>query len=75
MFRAGDFETTLALVRLQLVCERGKEALGEGHNSIGDLLPGYFSECGLREVTVYQSDQATPLIPPEPYGGRCAQQV
>jgi len=52
-----------------------RQAFGEGHNSIGDLLPGYFSECGLREVTVYQSDQATPLIPPEPHGGRCAQQV
>jgi SAM-dependent methyltransferase len=59
-----DPEITLALVRLQLICERGKEALGEGHNSIGDLLPGYFNQCGLRDIAVYQSDHATPLIPP-----------
>jgi SAM-dependent methyltransferase len=57
-------ETTLALVRLQLTCERGKVALGEGNNSVGDLLPGYFNECGLRQIAVYQSDHATPLIPP-----------
>lgn len=59
-----DPETTLALVRLQLICERGKEALGEGNNSSGDLIPGYFHECGLCEIAVYQSDHATPLIPP-----------
>ena len=29
----------LARVRLQLICERGKAALGEGNNSIGDLVP------------------------------------
>jgi SAM-dependent methyltransferase len=59
-----DPEITLAVVRLQLICERGKEALGEGHNSIGDLLPGYFNELGLREITVYQSDHASPMFPP-----------
>ena len=57
----------MALVRLQLICERGKEFLGEGNNSIGDLLPGYFNECGLRQIAVYQSDHANPLFPP--YGG------
>ena len=30
-------------VRFQLLCERGKAALGEGNNSIGDLLAGYFA--------------------------------
>ena len=32
-------EAVLALVRFQLLCERGKAALGEGNNSIGDLVP------------------------------------
>lgn len=59
-----DQEITLALVRLQLMCERGKDLLGEGNNSIGDLIPGYFNECGLCEIEVYQSDRATALFPP-----------
>jgi Methyltransferase domain len=29
----------LARARLQLICERGKAALGEGNNSIGDIVP------------------------------------
>lgn len=67
LFRA-DPERTLALARLQLVCQQGKEALGEGHNSIGDLLPGYFAEAGLEELTAHVSDKASTLIPP--YRGR-----
>ena len=33
----------LARARLWLICERGKAALGEGNNSIGDLVPGLFA--------------------------------
>lgn len=54
----------LDLVRLHLVCQRGKEQLGEGHNSIGTLLPGWFAEAGLEGVSTHLSDKASPLVPP-----------
>jgi len=63
--RFGDpLEALLRLAGLQIACERGKAALGEGHNSIGELLPGFFSELGLTGLQVYQSDRATWLVPP-----------
>jgi SAM-dependent methyltransferase len=62
-FRA-DAERILDVVRLHLVCMRGKEALGEGHNAVGELLPGVFAEAGLTEVTAYVSDKAGALVPP-----------
>jgi hypothetical protein len=39
-------------------------ALGEGSNSIGDLVPGLFAERGLADVRVYLSDKASPMLPP-----------
>jgi SAM-dependent methyltransferase len=45
-------------------CEAGKAALGEGDNSAGDLLPGYFAEAGLDVVACYLSDKTSPLWPP-----------
>jgi SAM-dependent methyltransferase len=54
----------MARVRLQLVCERGKAALDEGNNSIGDLVPGLFAERGLIDVCVYLSDKAHVFLPP-----------
>lgn len=45
-------------------CERGKEALGEGNNSIGELVPGMFARLGLQDLSVYQSDMASPLLAP-----------
>lgn len=51
-------------VRFQLLCERGKAALGEGNNSIGDLLPGYFASVGLNNIQVCLSDKAFSLFPP-----------
>lgn len=54
----------LARVRLQLICERGKAALGEGNNSIGDLLPSLFAERELVNVCVYLNDKADILLPP-----------
>lgn len=50
-------------VRFQLLCERGKAALGEGNNSIGDLLPGYLATAGLNNIQVYWSDKSFSLFP------------
>ena len=59
-----DVDLALRLARLQLLCERGKAKLGLGFNSVGEQLPRLFREAGLAEVQVYQSDHATPLVPP-----------
>jgi SAM-dependent methyltransferase len=59
-----DADTVLTQVRLQLLCERGKEALGEGNNSIGELVPGMFQRLGLQQLAVYQSDRASAFLPP-----------
>ncbi len=59
-----EVDAVLRLARMQIVCERGKAALGEGHNSIGELLPGFFKALGLGDLQVYQSDHATWLVPP-----------
>jgi SAM-dependent methyltransferase len=57
-------EEILAGVRLQLICERGKAALGEGHNSIGDLVPGFFVASGLIDVAVHLDDKTSAFLPP-----------
>jgi ubiquinone/menaquinone biosynthesis C-methylase UbiE len=54
----------LQLVRLQSICERGKAALSEGNDSIGDLAPGMLSAAGAVDLNVYLSDRASPLVPP-----------
>ncbi len=59
-----DVEDLLACVRHQLVCERGKHALGEGWSSIGETLGGALAELGVREIHVAQTDRAAALVPP-----------
>ena len=54
----------MARVRLQLTCERGKAALGEGNNSIGDVVPGLFAARDLRDIRVYLNDKTNALLPP-----------
>jgi hypothetical protein len=54
----------MARARLQLTCERGKAALGEGNNSIGDLVPGLFAERDLINVSVYLNDKVHVFLPP-----------
>lgn len=54
----------LAGVRLHLTCERGKAALGEGNNSVGDVVPGLFDACGLTDVAVYLNDKTNAFLPP-----------
>lgn len=43
---------------------RGRMAAGRGNHSIGDLLPGYFAQLGLRDIVVHQNDRPAPLHPP-----------
>jgi SAM-dependent methyltransferase len=43
---------------------RGKQAMGQGDHTIGDLLPGHFANLGLSEIEVYQSDRTAALFPP-----------
>jgi hypothetical protein len=51
-------------VAFALHCERGKAALGEGDNSVGDLLPGYFAQVGLTGIQTFLNDKAFALVPP-----------
>lgn len=52
------------LIKFQIICERGKEALREGNNMRGDLLPYYLSQIDLNDINSYLSDMADFLIPP-----------
>ena len=54
----------LARARLQLICERGKAALGEGNNSIGDIVPSLFAERDIVDVCVYLNDRVDIFLPP-----------
>lgn len=60
----ASIDDVVALVRLQLTCERGKVALGEGDNSLGDRVPGLFAAQGLTDIQVHVNDKATALFPP-----------
>lgn len=60
----ASVEEIVALVRFQLTCERGKVALGEGDNSLGDRVPGLFAAQGLIDIDVYANDKATAVFPP-----------
>jgi SAM-dependent methyltransferase len=57
-------EELVELVRFQLMCERGKVALGEGDNSLGDRVAGLFVAQGLADVDVYLNDKASAIFPP-----------
>jgi ubiquinone/menaquinone biosynthesis C-methylase UbiE len=57
-------EEVLDRVRFQLTCERGKAALGEGNNSVGDVVPGLFAASGLIDVAVYLNDKTNAFLPP-----------
>ena len=46
------------LIRFRILCERGKEALKEGNNMRGDLLPYYFAKTHLKQIDSYLSDIA-----------------
>ena len=60
----ASVDELVELVRFQLTCERGKVALGEGDNSLGDRVPGLFAAQGLTDVEAYVNDKATAIFPP-----------
>lgn len=47
-----------------LTCEKGKQNLGLGFNSIGGIIPLYFQKINIKNIKVYLSDKVTPIIPP-----------
>lgn len=61
---AWPVDRALEAVRFQMICERGKIALGEGDNSLGDRVPGLFTAAGLVEVQAAQNDKVIVLAPP-----------
>lgn len=73
----GPVDELMALLRLQLVCERGKAALGEGDNSIGQQLPAMVGELGLAEMQVSMNDRASPMVAPyaEPWARAWAEEM
>lgn len=54
----------LAIIGLEVRCERGKAALGEGNNSYGEHVPGLFAALGLRDVRTVLNNRAVTLLPP-----------
>jgi len=62
--RALTVRERVGLAELQAITEAGKAALGEGNNSLGDLLPGMVAALGVTDVRVYQSDNAAAVFPP-----------
>ncbi len=61
---SDDIEEVLEHVKYALICERGKKRLGQGDNSVGDLVPGFMAEAGLQDIEVCLSDKAIPMYPP-----------
>lgn len=60
----APIEELLAQIDLQARCERGKRALGEGDNSLGEAVPGLMHEAGLQQIQVFHNDRTFALVPP-----------
>ena len=60
----APIEEFVELVRFGLTCERGKAALGEGNDSVGNLLPGYLAELGATHIQTFACDKTHGLHPP-----------
>lgn len=50
--------------RYALLCERGKQAAGEGVLSLGERLPYLFHQAGITNIQTYLSDKASLALPP-----------
>jgi SAM-dependent methyltransferase len=60
----APIEEFVELVRFGLRCERGKAALGEGNDSVGNLLPGYLADHGAVDIQTFACDKTHGLHPP-----------
>jgi ubiquinone/menaquinone biosynthesis C-methylase UbiE len=60
----SSYESMMRTVDAAIRMENGKKSLGEGFNSIGDLVPEYFEKAGLENIKVWLCDKVTSLIPP-----------
>jgi SAM-dependent methyltransferase len=60
----ASLDERIDLIRFYVTCENGKIALGEGNNSVGDLVPGYFKQAGLEDIQACQSDKVSLMVPP-----------
>jgi len=59
-----SLEEALAQVELQMVCAKGKLALGHGDETIGSKLHALVDAAGFERVRSWTNDRAAPLIPP-----------
>lgn len=57
-------EEVLDHVKYALIYEEGKKILGQGDNSLGDLLPGLIAKAGFEDIEVRLSDKAIAMYPP-----------
>ena len=57
-------EAVLDHVKYALLFERGKKQLGQGDNSLGDLVPGMLAQAGFEDIDVRLSDKAIAMYPP-----------
>ena len=62
--RRRTIDEILDAVKYALLYEKGKTLSAEGNNSIGDFVPEMFSKAGLKNIKVFLSDKANPLLPP-----------
>jgi SAM-dependent methyltransferase len=62
--RETPVDELIERLRFALTCERGKIELGEGNNSVGDLVPGYLARHGLSDIQTFIADKAAMLVPP-----------
>ena len=51
-------------IRYALIYEEGKKVLGQGDNSLGDLLPGLIAKAEIEDIEVRLSDKAIAMYPP-----------
>lgn len=63
-FHEMAVEDLSRIFEYELRLERGKKVLGEGNNSIGGMIPGYFANLGLVDIQTYLCDKPSPLFAP-----------
>ena len=59
-----SIDETLDHIKYRLIIEKGKKNMGQGDNSLGDLLPGMFAMAELHNIEVRLSDKAIAMYPP-----------